>query len=361
MSNEHDGASKTEEATPRRLEEARKEGDVAKSPELAQTLALAGAFAAVAIGGGGFARSLAEGLTPFLAHPDTIDLRGGAGVAVTWRIMMIAAPALLAVMGSAMLAGVGGNLVQHGFLFTTAKLRPDLSKLSPAQGFKRLFGIDGVAQFLRAALKVTLTILVAWWVLAPHAAELPALVAMSPRDQLAYAAGLARSLMFAVLGLLALGAILDFLWQRQRFLARMRMSKEELKEDYRQSDGDPQVKARLRQIRMERARRRMIQAVPKATVVVVNPTHYAVALRYEQGKTPAPECVAKGVDETALRIRAIAEEAKVPIVEDAPLARALYQAVEVDEIIPHEHYEAVAKVIGFILAGRRPKRRARGL
>src|ERR1700726_3042266 len=107
MSSEHDAASKTEEATPRRLEEARKEGDVAKSPELAQTLALAGAFAAVAIGGGGFARNLAEGLTPFLAHPDTIDLRGGAGVAVTWRIMMIAAPALLAVMGSAMLAGVG--------------------------------------------------------------------------------------------------------------------------------------------------------------------------------------------------------------------------------------------------------------
>ena len=361
MSSEHDAASKTEEATPRRLEEARKEGDVAKSPELAQTMALAGAFAAVAIGGGWFARNLAEGLTPFLAHPDTIELRGGAGVAVSWRIMTIAAPALLAVMGAAMLAGVGGNLVQHGFLFTTAKLRPDLSKLSPAQGFKRLFGIDGVAQFLRAALKVILTTLVAWWVLAPHAAEFSALVAMAPRDQLAYAASLGRSLMFAVLALLALGAVLDFLWQRQRFLARMRMSKEELKEDYRQSEGDPHVKARLRQIRMERARRRMIQAVPTATVVVVNPTHYAVALRYEQGQTPAPQCVAKGVDETALRIRAVAEEAKVPIVEDPPLARALYQAVEVDETIPHEHYEAVAKIIGFILAGRRPKRRARGL
>src|SRR5579872_5589938 len=360
MSNEHDAASRTEEATPRRLEQARAEGDVAKSGELSQTFALAGAFAAVAIGGGFFARNLAEGLTPFLSHPDTIELRGSAGVAVAWQLMMIAAPALIAVFGSTMLAGIFGNVIQSGLLFTTAKLRPDLSKLSPAEGFKRLLGIDGFVQFLRAALKVVLTGLVAWWVLAPHAHDLPALVTKNPVDLLTYCAGLARSLMFAVLALLSMGALADFVWQRQRFLHRMKMTKEELKEDFRQSEGDPHVRARLRQIRMERARRRMIQAVPKATVVVVNPTHYAVALRYEQGETPAPECVAKGVDAVALKIREVAEAAKVPIVEDPPLARALYQAVEVDETIPHEHYEAVAKIIGFILAAKRPKR-ARGL
>jgi flagellar biosynthetic protein FlhB len=121
------------------------------------------------------------------------------------------------------------------------------------------------------------------------------------------------------------------------------------------------VKQRQRQLRVERARRRMIQAVPKATVVVVNPTHYAVALRYEQGKTPAPECVAKGVDEIALRIRQVAEEHKVPIIEDPPLARALYSTVDVDQIIPRQHYEAVAKIVGFILAAKRPRRRARAL
>jgi flagellar biosynthetic protein FlhB len=361
MSNEHDAASRTEEATPRRLDEARKEGDVAKSPELSQTLSLAGAFAALALGGAWFARNLAVGLTPFVAHPDSIELRGAAGVAVTWRLMALTAPTLLCVLGAAMLAGVSGNVLQMGgFLFTTAKLRPDLSKISPGEGFRRIFGIDGLAQFARAALKVVLTGLVAWWALAPHAAELPGLVALNPIDLMAYGAGLARDLMFAVLALLALGAALDFLWQRQRFLVRMRMTKEELKEDYRQSEGDPRIKARVRQIRLERARRRMIQQVPKATVVVVNPTHYAVALRYEQGETPAPQCVAKGVDEVALRIREVAEEARVPIVEDAPLARALYGAVELDQIIPHEHYEAVAKIIGFILAGRR-RRRARPL
>jgi len=359
MAEGDDSASKTEEATPRRLEEARKEGDVAKSADLAQVCALAGAFGALALGGGMLARNLAASLMPFIAHPDTIELHGQAGAAVTWQVMAAAGPILAAVLGATMLAGVGGNLVQHGVLFTTAKLKPDLSKLSPAQGFKRLFGIDGLMNFLRAALKVLLVSAVAWWVLAPHARELPGLVAVGPLGVLTYSVGVGKSLMLAVIALLALGAVLDFVWQRQRFLSRMRMTKEELKEDFKQSEGDPHVKARQRQIRMERARRRMIQQVPKATVVVANPTHYAVALRYEQGETPAPQCLAKGVDAVALKIREVAEEAGVPVIEDPPLARALYANVEVDEIIPQQHYEAVAKIIGFVLAGRR--RRARAL
>ena len=288
MAEAGDNASRTEEASPRKLEDARKDGDVAKSGELAQVFALAGAFGAVAMGGGAMAHSLALNLLRFIAHPDTMQLQGAAGQAVAWQVTMAAAPTLLAVMGGTMLAGVGGNVIQHGVLFTTAKLRPDLSKLSLASGFKRLFGIDGLMNFLRSVLKVVLVSLVAWWVLAPHARELPGLVTMSPASLLDYAAGLARSLMFAVLALLALGGILDFIWQRQRFMERMKMTKEEVKDDFRQSEGDPHVKARQKQIRMERARRRMIQQVPKATVVVMNPTHYAVALRYEQGENARP-------------------------------------------------------------------------
>ena len=353
MAGEDDG-SKTEEASPRRLEEARGKGDVAKSGELAQVCALAGAFAAVAFGGEMVTRNLAQSLLPFIAHPDTIDVHGAAGSQVASQTMMAIAPALLMVFGATMLAGVGGNVIQTGFLFTTAKLAPDFSRISPAQGFKRLFGIDGLMNFLRSGLKILLTAAVAWWVLAPKAHELPALVGIGPTAVLGYVAGLFRSLMFAILSLLAMGALLDFIWQRQRFAERMKMTKEEQKEDFRQTEGDPRVKARQRQLRAERARRRMIQAVPKATVVVVNPTHYAVALRYEQGKTPAPECVAKGVDAVALRIREVAEEHGIPIIEDPPLARALYSAVEVDQIIPRQHYEAVAKIVGFILSARRP-------
>ncbi|HEY5288923.1 MAG TPA: flagellar biosynthesis protein FlhB [Caulobacteraceae bacterium] len=359
MAEGDDSASKTEDATPRRIEEARKDGDVPKSADLAQVCALAGAFAAIAMGGGTLARNLSNQLLPFIAHPDAFNVSGGGGVAMTWQVILAAGPVLAAVMGGTMLAGVGGNVIQHGVLFTTAKLAPSFSKISPAEGFKRIFGVDGFMNFLRSTLKVLLVSAVAWWVLAPHADELTGLVRVGPAGVLEYSASLGRSLMLAVIGLLSLGAILDFIWQRQRFMVRLRMTKEEVKEDFKQSEGDPHVKGRQRQIRNERAKRRMIQQVPKATVVIANPTHFAVALRYEQGETVAPLCVAKGIDAVALRIRAVAEEAGVTVIEDPPLARALYGAVEIDQTIPHEHYEAVAKIIGFILSGRR--RRARTL
>ena len=168
------------------------------------------------------------------------------------------------------------------------------------------------------------------------------------------AGGPLRRLVFAVAAFLTLVAGADWFWQRQRFMTRMRMSKEELKEDYKQSEGDPHIKAKQKQMRNARAKRRMMAAVPNATVVVMNPTHYAVALKYDTSEAPAPLCVAKGVDSLALKIREIAEAAGVPVIEDPPLARALYAAVDIDEIIPPAHYEAVAKIIGFILnAGRK--------
>lgn len=360
MAENNEGASKTEEATPHRLEEARKDGDVAKSMEVAQVCALAGAFAAVAMGGPSLAHNLVEAMLPFIAHPDSINLHGEAGVAVAWQVMGAALPALLAVLGAATAAGVFGNVVQTGLLFAPSKLAPNFSKLSPAEGFKRLFGIDGLMNFLRAALKVTLVAGTAWWVLAPHLVDFQGLVGMSPGGVLSFSLGIVTQLMFSVLSLLAVLAVIDFVWQRQRFMERMKMTKEEQKEDMKQSDGDPHIKARQRAIRNERARRRMIQKVPDATVVIANPTHFAVALRYEQGETPAPQCLAKGVDAVALRIREVAEAHGVPVIEDPPLARALYGAVELDQFIPTQHYEAVAKIIGFVFAGRR-RQRARTL
>jgi flagellar biosynthetic protein FlhB len=162
-----------------------------------------------------------------------------------------------------------------------------------------------------------------------------------------------KKLAVLVISLLLAIAAIDWVIQMQRFMKRQRMTREEVKEEFKQSDGDPHIKARQRAIRAQRARQRMMTAVPNATVVIMNPTHYAVALSYEEGEASAPTCVAKGVDSLALRIRAVAEEAGVPVVEDAPLARALYASVEVDAQIPIAQYEAVAKVIGFVLAGRR--------
>jgi flagellar biosynthetic protein FlhB len=155
--------------------------------------------------------------------------------------------------------------------------------------------------------------------------------------------------MIAALAVLAVVAVLDYALQRYRFMQRNRMSKQEVKDELKQTDGDPAVKARIRKVRIERARRRMMAQVPEATVVITNPTHYAVALKYESGKMAAPICVAKGMDALALRIRAVAEEAEVPIVENPPLARALYASVELDEAVPPEHYKAVAQVIGYVM------------
>jgi flagellar biosynthetic protein FlhB len=360
LSDTADTGSRTEEATPRRLEEARRRGDVAKSPDVPQWASLAAASATAMVCGGWMAQNLAAHLTPFFMHPDAFDLQGQGAVSVAREAMLAAAPIILAVLGAASIAGAAGSLVQHGLLFSPEKLRPDPSRISPLEGFKRLYGVDGLVNFLKSALKIGLVGTVAWMALTPHIRELELLPTVTTGDLLTVIASTLRALVLPILGVLGAIALIDWLWQRQRFLQRMRMTKEEIKEDYRQTEGDPHVRARLRQIRFERSRRRMIQNVPKATVVVMNPTHYAVALRYVAGETAAPECVAKGVDSLAHKIREAAQAANVPVVEDAPLARALYATVDVDQTIPREHYEAVAKVIGFVMQAAQ-RRRARAL
>lgn len=350
---EQDAAAKTEEPTGRKLEQARQKGQSPKTPDLPQLGSLVAAAAVVASLGGLLCRNMAEALVPFIAAPETMDLHGAGGVEVMRHAAMAAAPFLAAVFAAACVAGVAGNLMQTGFVFSPDKLAPDLSRLSPGQGFQRIFSLDGVMQFLKSAVKVALTSVVAWWILRPHWEELHNLSTLDPTLILPFAADLLRRVVFGVAGLLLVIAGGDWFYQRARFMERMKMTKEELKEEFKQADGDPLIKAKLRQMRVQRARRRMMQAVPTATVVVMNPTHYAVALKYDQGENPAPLCVAKGLDAVALRIRALAEESGVPVIEDPPLARALYAAVEIDDIIPPAHYEAVAKIIGFIMSNSR--------
>lgn len=351
-----DPESKTEEATPRKLAEARKKGDVAKSPDVAAALSLAGAAAVVLMSGGWFATSMAEQLLPFIAAPHTMigGLETGAGVEIGAVALWAVAPFLGVVMLATILGGVGGNVAQSGLIFTAEKLKPDWSKVNPMAGFKRIFGPDGLVQFIKTLLKLIAVGVICWLVLKPHLRELENMAAMPPAMILPTARDLAVALMMSTIIFLAFTAGADFLWQKFRFAERMKMSKEELKEDYKQSEGDPHVKAKLRQIRAQRSRQRMMQNVPTATVIVTNPTHYSVALRYEPGDA-APICVAKGVDALAMRIREVGREHNVPIVENVPLARALYAAVDIDETIPREHFEAAAKVIGFVLQKRKKR------
>ena len=358
MAEENDPASKTEEATPRKLEEARKKGDVAKSQDIPQWMSLAAACSVILATGGLFAGQMTSDLVPFIAQPHEMmgALEGGGGAEILKKALWAAAPFLAAVMFAAGLAGAAGNVLQQGFLWTGDKLKPDLAKISPMKGFKRIFGVDGLVQFLKTLLKVIAVGVIAWMVIKAHLREFENMAALGPAAILPLTMKLILSLLTSVLAFLGALAAADWLWAKVRFADQMKMSREELKEDFKQSEGDPHVKARLRQIRVERSRKRMMQNVPKATVVITNPTHYAVALRYVQGETAAPLCVAKGLDTLALKIREVAGEHDVPILEDPPLARALYATVEVDEAIPREHFEAVARVIGFVM---NPKNRGK--
>ena len=356
MAEDVDPESKTEDATPRKLEEARKKGDVARSPDVGSALALFGACAVILMGGGYFATGLAETLVADIASPHEMlgALETDGGMALGANAFLAAAPLLGAIALATIIGGAGGNLVQSGLIFSGEKIKPKWSKVSPMEGFKRIFGPDGLVQFLKTFLKLIATGVITWMVMKSHVREFENMAAMSPAAILPLARDLALALIGATLAFLAVTAGADWLWQKHRFAKRMRMSKEELKEDFKQAEGDPHVKAKLKQIRMQRSRQRMMQAVPTATVVVTNPTHYSVALRYEpdQGDA-APVCVAKGVDALAMKIREVAREHEVPIVENVPLARALYAQVEVDQSIPREHFEAAAQVIGFVMRARR--------
>jgi len=349
MSDEKDKSTQTEEPTQKRLAEAHEHGDVVKSTEVSTFVVLAGGTLAIAVFGRSAAESLATTMRMFLEQPGQLDVSGGdlmvLARTLVAKIAAVLGPFLILVMAF----GLGGNLIQHRPVFTFERIKPDLSKLSLTKGLKRMFGVEGVLNLGKGMVKIAIVGAAIWTQVWPERNMLESVLDQSPAGVAGDMSHLLFKVLIAALSALAIIAAADYFVQRFRFMQRNRMSKQEIKEEFRQSEGDPAVKAKIRQIRNERSRRRMIAAVPEATVVIMNPTHFAVALKYESGKMAAPVCVAKGVDALALRIRDVAKEHDVPIVENPPLARALHASVEVDQAIPAEHYKAVAQVIGFVM------------
>jgi flagellar biosynthesis protein FlhB len=231
-------------------------------------------------------------------------------------------------------------------------LMPNLDRVSPAAGFKRLFSKQAVVNFAKGLVKLVLFGAVIGALLWPQRHRLSGLVATDPAEILPATRSLAMQMLGTVVAMLAIVAAADYLFQYRQWYDRQKMSVREMKEEFRQSEGDPAVKGKIRQLRQARARKRMMAAVPKASVVITNPTHFAVALQYDRGMN-APVCVAKGADLIARRIREIAQEHDIPIVENPPLARALHGTVEIDQEIPQEHYRAVAEIIGYVMKLRR--------
>jgi flagellar biosynthetic protein FlhB len=256
------------------------------------------------------------------------------------------------------IAAIAGNMLQHRLVWSGEQLKPKFSKISPGSGLKRIFGKQAAVNFGKGLFKVLALGAVMTMILWPERLRLEAILHLDPSALLGLVSSMTMHLMGSVVAMLAIVAVADYLFQYRTWYERQKMSLQEIKEEFKQSEGDPKIKGRIRQLRMARSKKRMMAAVPKASVIITNPTHFSVALQYERGM-PAPICVAKGQDNIALKIREIAREHDVPIVENVPLARALYATVELDQEIPVEHYHAVAEIIGYVmglkrnLAGRR--------
>jgi flagellar biosynthetic protein FlhB len=347
MADETDLSEKTEDPTQKRLDDALERGDVVKSQEVNTWFIIAGATLVLSAFSGSMA-SMQVSLRDLLANAGRMRTDGAALLSLAKQLeyaMIVAFGVPLLIL---MIAAIFGNMVQHRLVFSGEPLKPKLSKISPIAGAKRLFGKQAWANFLKGLFKVVAIGAVMTMVFWPERHRLDSMVRMDPMSIVAATKGLSLQLLGAVVAMLAAVAIADYLFQYRTWWERQKMSLQEIKQEYKQTEGDPHIKGRLRQLRDARRKRRMMAAVPTASVVITNPTHFAVALKYERGMS-APVCVAKGVDAVAFRIREVAKDNDVPVIENPPLARALHAAVKIDDEIPVEHYKAVAEVIGYVM------------
>ncbi len=349
MAEGDEAQEKSHEATPRRLEKAREEGDAPRSQDAQTLAAYAGLAVALLLGGGWSAVAMGEALMPAIARPEALaaDLlsAGGDGVLgeLVGRVVLAAAPAV-ALPAALVLALL---VAQRGVIVVSSKVSPKLSRISPIANAKQKFGLSGLVEFAKSVVKVAAVAAVLYIAIAREMPEIAAAPALSPR---LLGPLLARQFETVMIGLLIVSAAIaffDVVWQQVDFRRRNRMSHQELKEETKSTEGDPHMKAERQSRAREIANQKMMREVPEADVVIVNPEHYAVALKWDRAGGGAPVCLAKGVDELALRIREIAAAAGVPVHQDPPTARSIHALVEIGQEVRPEHYKAVAAAILF--------------
>ncbi|AXQ28201.1 flagellar biosynthesis protein FlhB [Solimonas sp. K1W22B-7] len=345
---ESSGQEKTERATPKRQRDARKRGDIPRSRELATAAVLAVGVLSLWAFGGAIARRCAalmrEGLSidPAVLHtPQRLPtMFGEALVSSLWVLL----PLMIALMGAVFAA----PLLLGGFNFSVEALKPDFGRLNPVKGFGRIFSRNSLMEMLKAFLKFVLLGGLAGMFLWLSHGEFTGLSLEDPRAGIGHGLGLVLRCAIWLLGGLLVLAFIDAPYQWLAYQKKMRMTRQEVREEMKESEGRPEVKARIRQLQQQMASRRMMEQVPAADVIVTNPTHYAVALKYAAGEMRAPKVVAKGADEIARLIRELAAEHRIPVVSAPPLARALYRSTRLDQEIPAPLYEAVAQVLTYI-------------
>jgi flagellar biosynthesis protein FlhB len=351
MADESD-AEKTEDPTQKRLDEALERGDVVKSQELNTWFVIAGGTLIMSSFSGSIGGGILMPMRNLIANSWMIRTDGPGLLALTQSLGYAVVAAIGLPILMLMLAAVAGNMLQHRLVWSGEQLKPKFSKISPGAGFKRIFGKQAAVNFAKGLFKLIALGAVMTMILWPERTRLESLVQLDPAALLGVSNAMTVHLMGAVVAMLAVVAIGDYLFQYRQWFERQKMSLQEMKEEFKQSEGDPHVKGKIKQLRTARMRKRMMAAVPKASVIITNPTHYSVALSYERGMS-APVCVAKGVDNIAFKIREIAKAHDIPIVENVALARALHATVEIDQEIPVEHYHAVAEIIGYVMGLKR--------
>ncbi|MBE1237046.1 flagellar biosynthesis protein FlhB [Phaeovibrio sulfidiphilus] len=353
---EEDRDSKTEEPTEKKLSQAREEGQVAQSQEIKSFFMFLAALLVVAAFAPWITRELSRVLRFFLENAASLplspyNLRYLSLETFNKVTLLLFMPFLIF-----MVVGVLGSIVQFGFIWAPKSLAPKMNKISPIAGAKRLFSKRSIVEGLKSILKLFLVSGAIFVLVGPHFSNPEVFMGRDVAYTMSDLYDLLVLLLIATCIIVGVIAIMDFLFQKYQFTQDQRMTKQEVRDEHKNMEGDPHVKARIRSLRMQRARQRMMAAVPEASVVVTNPTHYAVALKYEADSMAAPVLVAKGTDLIARKIRSLAEENGVPVVENPPLARALFASVELNQEVPPEHYKAVAEVIGYVMRlGRRRK------
>ncbi|KGM46992.1 flagellar biosynthesis protein FlhB [Pseudooceanicola atlanticus] len=351
---EEDKHNKTEEATPRKLRQAREKGDVPSSKEAGNMMSVLSLFLVAVLFFPQLGPMLAGVLRRVFENAGQVrigeDVQGLNDLSqVTWELSMGMATVLAPVAATMLLAAVVGILIQGDIVVAADRITPKMEKINPLKGFKKIFSLDSFVEFLKSVAKVLVVGGISIYIAQLAVRGIWQAESVVPHAILPYIGRYAALLLIIVTILLVVIAIADIMWKRFQWLKKQRMSIQDIKDEHKDTEGDPHIKAKRAEERRKRSRQRIKTAVPTATVVLTNPTHFAVALRYENGVDEAPVCVAKGADLMAAQIRKIARESDVPLIENKPLARSLHAVAEIDEQIPYEHWQAVAEIIGYVM------------
>ncbi len=357
MAEENDQSSKTEQPTGKRLSEAHNKGQFARSQEIGTWGMLFIATFSLIYLAPWMMRSVMEISVSFVANPERYPTDVEHIKLLFWRLGLQLSLVLAPLVAAFVAIALVGSYLQVGWSFSWEKLEPKWGAFNPITGFNKLIGVKSLSDFVKGLIKIGVVGTVMWFVTIPYLKDVEVMPDFSIVAILDRLQDIALVLVKWTLGIMSFVAAADYAWEKYRYIERLKMTKEEVKDETKQQEGDPKVKQRIAKLRFDRARARMMAAVAKADVVITNPTHYAVALKYDMKNMEAPRLVGKGVDEIAKRIREIADENDIAIVENPPLARAIYASVELEQEIPPKYYHAVAEVISYVfrLKGKLPR------